>query len=171
VYRGALVLGAELVGGVKLIRVVPRSRITGGSGKIHPIACHEGAEGEQRPRSTLSLTSPLDVGVWSTPRRRFFTPGKETRYPLYRRLCALQGLSGRVRKIVPPPGFDPRTVKAVASRCTDWAIPAQKCLEEYLQSSFSFVALFLSPGATLPYAIRVTVEPGYNDIGLTVPRL
>jgi hypothetical protein len=51
-------------------------------------------------------------------------PGK-TRYPLYRRLGGPQGRSGRVRKISPPPGFDPRTVQPVASRYTDWAIPAQ----------------------------------------------
>jgi hypothetical protein len=49
-------------------------------------------------------------------------PGK-TRYPLYRRLGGPQGRSGRVRKISPPPGFDPRTVQPVASRYTDWAIP------------------------------------------------
>jgi hypothetical protein len=35
-----------------------------------------------------------------------------------------QGRSGRVRKISPPPGFDPRTVQPVASRYADWAIPA-----------------------------------------------
>ena len=46
-------------------------------------------------------------------------PGK-TRYPLYRRLGGPQGRSGRVRKISPPPGFDPRTVQPVASRYTDW---------------------------------------------------
>ena len=50
-------------------------------------------------------------------------PGK-TRYPLYRRLGGPQGRSGRVRKISPPPGFDPLTVQPVASRYTDWAIPA-----------------------------------------------
>ena len=50
-------------------------------------------------------------------------PGK-TRYPLYGRLGGLQGRSGRMRKISPPPGFDPRTVQPVASRYTDWAIPA-----------------------------------------------
>jgi hypothetical protein len=33
-----------------------------------------------------------------------------------------QGRSGRVRKISPPPGFDPRTVQPVASRYTDYAI-------------------------------------------------
>ena len=50
-------------------------------------------------------------------------PGK-TRYPLYRRLGGPQGRSGRVRKVSPPPGFDLRTVQPVASRYTDWAIPA-----------------------------------------------
>ena len=50
-------------------------------------------------------------------------PGK-TRYPLYRRLGGPQGRYGRVRKISPPPGFDPRTVQPVASRYTDCAIPA-----------------------------------------------
>jgi hypothetical protein len=33
-----------------------------------------------------------------------------------------RGRSGRVLKISPPPGFDPRTVQPVASRYTDWAI-------------------------------------------------
>jgi len=47
-----------------------------------------------------------------------------TRYPLYRRLGGLQGRSGMVRKISPPLRFDPRTVQPVASRYTDWAIPA-----------------------------------------------
>jgi len=50
-------------------------------------------------------------------------PGK-TRYPLYRRLCGPQGQSGQVRKFSPTPGFDPQTVHPVASRYTDWAIPA-----------------------------------------------
>ena len=35
-----------------------------------------------------------------------------------------QNQSGKVRNISPPPGFDPRTVQPVASRYTDWAIPA-----------------------------------------------
>ena len=60
-------------------------------------------------------------------------PGK-TRYPLYRRLGGPQGRSGRVWKISPSPGFDPRTAQLVASRYTDWAIadsssvPSQKNL-------------------------------------------
>jgi len=39
-------------------------------------------------------------------------PGKETRYPLYGRLGGAEGRSGRVRKISPPPGFDPQNLKA-----------------------------------------------------------
>ena len=51
-------------------------------------------------------------------------PGKETRYLSYRRLGGPQGRSGQVRKISPPLGFDLRTAQPVASRYTDWAIPA-----------------------------------------------
>jgi hypothetical protein len=47
-----------------------------------------------------------------------------TRYPLYRGLGRSQGWSGRVLKISPPPGFDPRTVQLVASRYIDYAMPA-----------------------------------------------
>jgi hypothetical protein len=50
-------------------------------------------------------------------------PGK-TQYPLYKRLGGPQGRSGRVWKFSPPPGFDPRTAQPVASRYTDWNIPA-----------------------------------------------
>ena len=46
-------------------------------------------------------------------------PGK-TRYALYRWLSGSQGRSGRVRKLSPPPGFDPRVVQPVASRYTDY---------------------------------------------------
>jgi len=51
-------------------------------------------------------------------------PSEKIRYPLYRRLGGPQGSSGRVQKISPPPEFDPRTVQPVASRYTDWTIPA-----------------------------------------------
>jgi hypothetical protein len=64
------------------------------------------------------------VSGWWTVRAGRFTPGKETRYPLYRRLGGPQGRTGRVRKISPRPGFDPRTVQPVSSRYTDYAIPA-----------------------------------------------
>jgi hypothetical protein len=57
--------------------------------------------------------------VVSTTPRPFYP-----RYPLYRRLGGPQDRSGGVREISPPPGLDPRTVQPVASRYTDWAIPA-----------------------------------------------
>ena len=53
-------------------------------------------------------------------------PTEKTRYPLYKRLGGPQGQSGRVQKISPLPAFDPRAVQSVASRYTDYAIPAPK---------------------------------------------
>ena len=49
-----------------------------------------------------------------------------TRYPRYRRLGGPHGRCGRVRKISPPPGFEPRNVQPVASRYSDYAIPASE---------------------------------------------
>ena len=51
-------------------------------------------------------------GSASSPGRSL--PPGEARYPLYRRLGGPQSRSGQVRKISPPPGFDPRTVQPVA---------------------------------------------------------
>jgi len=51
-------------------------------------------------------------------------PLGKTWYPLYRRLGGSQGRSGRMLKILPPPGFNPRTVQPVASCYTDCATPA-----------------------------------------------
>jgi hypothetical protein len=51
-------------------------------------------------------------------------PQGKTRSPLYTRLGGLQERSGRVRKVSSSPGFDPRTAQPVASRYTDYAIPA-----------------------------------------------
>jgi hypothetical protein len=59
----------------------------------------------------------------SRPRTGRFTPRKDTRYPSYRKLGGTPGRSGRVWKILPPPGFYPKTVQPVASRSTDWAFP------------------------------------------------
>ena len=51
-------------------------------------------------------------------------PEKKTRYPLYRKVGWPQDRCGRVRKISPLPGFDPRTVQPLASFYTDCGIPA-----------------------------------------------
>jgi hypothetical protein len=45
---------------------------------FHPITGHEGPEVEYRYSSTLSLTSTLDGGGWSTPRPGRCTPGKDS---------------------------------------------------------------------------------------------
>jgi hypothetical protein len=58
-------------------------------------------------------------------------------YSLYRRLGGPHDRSGRVLKISSQPVFDPRTVQPVASRYTDWAIPAH--------GFFSYRSQFLNP--------------------------
>ena len=70
------------------------------------------------------MTTALEGGEGSASRPGHSLPPGKTRYPLYRRLGGPQGWSGQVQKISPPPGFDSRTVQPVASRYTDWAIPA-----------------------------------------------
>jgi hypothetical protein len=67
-------------------------------GKVHPRIGREGSEGELY--SSFNLCARW--GGWSTPRPGRLTLGKETRYPLYRRLGGPQGRSGYVRKISPP---------------------------------------------------------------------
>jgi hypothetical protein len=81
--------------------------------------------GEYGYSFTLSLTSAID-GVGGQRHAAAASPPGKTRYPLYRRLGGPQGRSGRVRKISPPPGLDPRTVQPVAIRYTDCAKPAHK---------------------------------------------
>jgi hypothetical protein len=82
---------------------------------------------EYRYSSTLSVTSLLDCGGWSTPRPGHFISGKETRHTLYRRLGGPQSQSEQVHKMSPTSGIDPRIVQPVASRYNDWDVPAH-CL-------------------------------------------
>jgi hypothetical protein len=95
-------------------------------------------------------------------------PPGNTRYQLYRRLGGPQGRSGRVRKISPLPGFDPRTVQPVASRYTDWAIPAHtwSCTSNKSQAyafmgpcSVNFRDIFTKIARTLlTIAVNVTLS-------------
>jgi hypothetical protein len=65
-------------------------------------------------------------GGGSMPRPGPPPQGKETWYPLYTRLGGLQGQSGWMQKISPPPhppGFNPQTVQPVESLYTDCTIP------------------------------------------------
>jgi hypothetical protein len=66
------------------------------------------------------------MGVGSQCNNPAAFPGKQTRYPLYRRLGWTQGWSGRVQKISPPPGFDPWTIQPIVSCYTDYTISALK---------------------------------------------
>ena len=72
-----------------------------------------------RGTALLFLDLGTQMGVGGQHHAPAALPPGKTRYPLYRRLGRPQGRSGRVRKISPPPGFDPRTVQPVASRYTD----------------------------------------------------
>ena len=73
--------------------------------------------------SDLPSTSALDGLRVQRHARAALLPGK-AQYPFQRSLGVTQGQSGRVRKISSPTQFDVRTVQDVASRYTDWAIPA-----------------------------------------------
>ena len=66
--------------------------------------------------SALSLASALDGGEWSTLRPGRFDPGKETRYPLYRKVGGPQGRSELAQNISETPGYDPRTAHPLGSR-------------------------------------------------------
>jgi hypothetical protein len=98
-------------------------------GKFQPITCHEGTEGVWRYSSTLSLTWALyGVGGW---RHAWLALALEiTRYPLYRRLVGPQSWYGRTWKISSHRHSIPGTVQTIASRYTDYAVPAhEQCLQ------------------------------------------
>ena len=65
-----------------------------GKGKVHLRTDHEDPDGELRYSSTLFFNFGARWGGWSTPRSGRFTAGKETPYPLYRRLGGPQGRPG-----------------------------------------------------------------------------
>jgi len=98
---------------------------TGGSEQIHtfvstlqeprPGTCHEGSSWKKRYSSTLSLTTAIDRGAWSTPRPGRFNHGKYTRYPLYRKLGGQQSWFWWVLNMSPTRRFDPQTVQIAES--------------------------------------------------------
>jgi hypothetical protein len=94
--------------------------------------------------STLSLTSALD-GVGGQRHAPAALPPGKTRCPFYRRLGGPQHRSGRVRKISPPPGFDPQTVQSVASRSTDCAIPAPALMTRYFTTTRRPLGYLVAP--------------------------
>jgi hypothetical protein len=72
----------------------------------------------------LEVTQALD-GVDDQRHAPAALPPGMTRYPLYRRLGRPQFRSGRVLKISPTPGFDPRTVQPVKAR--RWLLTSIQC--------------------------------------------
>ena len=66
----------------------------------------------------------MDEGGWSTPSPGCLTPGKVSPNPLYKSWVGTR----RVRKISPPPRFDPRTTQPVTNRYIDCAIAIHKLL-------------------------------------------
>ena len=84
------------------------------------------------------------MGVGNSHQAPAMLPQGMTWYPLYRRMGGPRGRSGRVRKISPLPGFDPRTVQPVASRCNDYAIPAQNVCVRLLMKRLWQLRLLLA---------------------------
>jgi hypothetical protein len=124
------------------------------SNRVRQRTGHDGPKRKQTYSSTLSLTSALDRSGWLTPRPGCFTPGKETRYPFYRRLGGPQGMSGRVRKISSPlPGYDSRTVLPIQSRYNDWAIAT-----DIISNN---IGLFL----IIPKEVRITAVIEFTVMG------
>jgi len=68
---------------------------------------------------TFSNFSTRWGGGWSTAFPSHFTPGKETQYPLDRRLGGPQSQSAVVQKISPPPGFSPQNIHSYISHNID----------------------------------------------------
>ena len=90
---------------------------------VHALRLCTGRTAHRGSRSIalLFLDHGTRRGEGSASRPSSSLPPGKTRYPLYSRLGGPQGRSGEVRKISPPPGFDPRTVQPVASRYADYA--------------------------------------------------
>ena len=87
-----------------------------GNVRDHPLTGHAGAEVQYRCSSTLSLTTAL-YGMGGQQHAPAAFPPRES--PGTRCTAGWLGHRaglGRVRKISPPPGFDPRTFQPVASR-------------------------------------------------------
>ena len=108
--------GASSVLKQVLTKSLPSSKLLLHTYCVHTLLGHTGPEGEYKCSYTLSLTSALDEGGWSTSRPGLFTPGKETRYQLYMRMSESQGCYGLVRQISSLPCFDPQVVQPADSR-------------------------------------------------------
>lgn len=104
-----------------------------GEGKGHPVTCHAGTdEGIQKVQL---LTPALGGGEWLTSRSACFNAGKETRYPLNRRLDGAQDRSEPFLKL----DSELQTSQAAASHYTDCAIAASVTGQEVVMFSSAWV--------------------------------
>jgi hypothetical protein len=134
--------------------------------EVRPRTGHEDLQrGRGLHSSALSLTSARDVGWWSTPRPGRFTPGKQTRYLLYR---GLDGPQGRAER-----HSTPRTVQPVESRYTDWAIPAHQLtyhksinLHYYIASLFCIQYLLITK-----LQLKISTERWQSTHNVTLGRV
>ena len=133
--------------------------------KIHPRTGHKGPDGEKRCSSTRSLTSAVDGGRRSTPRPRRFTSVNAPVPPVGPRF----GLDwcGWSR---PSPGLDPRTVQPVATRYTNWIIPAQNQSKDFIrnQETLAYLkdSLRRQPRQTLKCFQVTRMRTGYFTQGV-----
>ena len=104
-------------------------------GTVHPRTVHKGPEGEQRYSSILSLTPALDGVCCQRHGRGRFLPGKETRYPLYRRLGGPHDPSGRVRKISTPTGIRSPDLSVCSESLYRQRYAGSKCTYVFIQST------------------------------------
>jgi hypothetical protein len=96
----------------------------GGKGKSHTRTGHEGPKGEKRYSCTLSLISALDGVGGQHHAPTALLPGKRLgTHCIGGCVGPRAGMDGCGKSR--PKGFDPRTDKSVASRCTDWVIPVR----------------------------------------------
>jgi hypothetical protein len=110
------------------------------------------------------MTTTLEGGEGSVSRSGCsLTPWKR-RYSLYRRLGGPHSRSGQVRKISPPPGFDPRTVQLIASRYTDYATRPIRTYVVPKKNEHILVLKFLSLLGTQSYRREVNINPSKAEL-------
>ena len=101
-----------------------------------PLRPREGVEVQIYPFFNLGARSGQVVDCT----RRPLYPQEREPVPIYRGLGGLQGLSGMVRNISPPPGFDPRPVQALASRYTHYeATNAGSSIPPYTSTAWRLI--------------------------------
>jgi hypothetical protein len=69
-------------------------------------------------------TPAIETEGCSGSRPGRLTSGRDSRYPLYRKLSGPRGRYRWFRKVPPPLGYQPRPLQRVTGRCTRYIIPS-----------------------------------------------